>query len=163
MELWHHIIIVVSCTNASELIWNITNRSYSTCLENGEFLTLLQNTHQCKQWSFMSMISFLFHLFSRRAYCSGAVYQTWKKSDAIDEIQRPTVAIPDLSYVNNLRDDKTIWSVIIDHFIHSFIWRVRYPVFCPLGATDVHAVANRLPLPRKISDNDGNSTIRNST
>lgn len=125
------------------------------------FLTLLQNTHQCKQWSFMPMIPFLFHLFSGRAYCSEAVYQTWNKSDAIDEIQRPTVAIPDLSYVNNLGDDKTIWSVIIDHFIHSFIWRVRYSVFCLRGATDV--LANHLPLPQKITDNDGNSTIRNNT
>lgn len=119
MELWHHIIIVVSCTNASELIWIITNRSYSTCLENGEFLTLLQNTHQCKQWSFMSMISFLFHLFSRRAYCSGAVYQTWKKSDAIDEIQRPTVAIPDLSYVTTSEMIKRYdrWSSIISFIL----------------------------------------------
>lgn len=104
------------------------------------------------------MIPFLFHLFLERAYCSEAVYQTWNKSDAIDEIQWPTVAIPDLSYVNNIGYDKTIWSLIIDHFIHSFIWRVRYPVFCPRGATDVFA--NRVPLSGKISDNDRKSTTR---
>lgn len=56
----------------------------------------------------MLMIPFLFHLFLERAYCSEAVYQTWNKSDAIDEIQGPTVAIPDLSYVNNIGYDKTI-------------------------------------------------------
>lgn len=35
----------------------------------------------------MLMIPFLFHLFLERAYCSEDVYQTWNKSDAIDEIQ----------------------------------------------------------------------------
>lgn len=153
------------CTNASEFIHTPIRTIRTQVILHVSrtegykvFLTLLQNTHQYKQWSFMLMIPFLFHLFLERAYCSEAVYQTWNKSDAIDGIQWPTVAIPDLSYVNNIGYDKTIWSLIIDHFIHSFIWRVRYPVFCPRGATDVFA--NRVPLPGKISDNNRKSTTR---
>lgn len=163
--MWHQIVIVVSCTNASAFIHTPIRTIRTQVILHVSrtegykvFLTLLQNTHQYKQWSFMLMIPFLFHLFLERAYCSEAVYQTWNKSDAIDGIQWPTVAIPDLSYVNNIGYDKTIWSLIIDHFIHSFIWRVRYPVFCPRGATDVFA--NRVPLPGKISDNDRKSTTR---